>query len=185
MPLPYVHIRGIPENRGLSFRGLPRHARCRRPRNTNMAYPHGKYRERCENRNWRLRRKEGNMTEPIAMTIRHMKIEDYSLVYGLWTMTGFTDGYRRLRGCNKTKRPDTCFVAGTMTEESWRDSWATTEDGRASTTRRSTPTHAVALMLVGRVVETLRASVCRKSLSECCINDAGNDFLGTSRLCSP
>lgn len=25
------------------------------------------------------------MTEPIAMTIRHMKIEDYPLVYGLWT----------------------------------------------------------------------------------------------------
>ena len=31
------------------------------------------------------------MTEPIAMTIRHMKIEDYPLVYELWIRcTGFT-----------------------------------------------------------------------------------------------
>ena len=31
------------------------------------------------------------MTEPTALTIRHMKIEDYPLVYGLWTRcTGFT-----------------------------------------------------------------------------------------------
>ena len=46
-----------PKINGSSFRGLPRHARCRRPRNANMTYPHGKYRERCENRSWRLRRK--------------------------------------------------------------------------------------------------------------------------------
>ncbi len=57
---------GYPRKSRIILQGLPRHARCRRPRNTNMAYPHGKYRERCENRNWRLRRKEGNMTEPIA-----------------------------------------------------------------------------------------------------------------------
>jgi hypothetical protein len=30
-----------PKIDGLSFRGLPRHARCRRPRNANMAYLHG------------------------------------------------------------------------------------------------------------------------------------------------
>lgn len=55
------------------------------------------------------------MTEPIAMTIRHMKIEDYSLVYGLWTRcTGFT--MRDIDDCEdaiKTflkRNPDTCFV---------------------------------------------------------------------------
>ena len=55
------------------------------------------------------------MTEPIAMTIRHMKIEDYPLVYGLWTRcTGFT--MRDIDDCEdaiKTflkRNPNTCFV---------------------------------------------------------------------------
>ena len=49
------------------------------------------------------------------MTIRHMKIEDYPLVYGLWTRcTGFT--MRDIDDCEdaiKTflkRNPDTCFV---------------------------------------------------------------------------
>ena len=56
------------------------------------------------------------MTEPTALTIRHMKIEDYPLVYGLWTRcTGFT--MRDIDDCKdaiKTflkRNPDTCFVA--------------------------------------------------------------------------
>ena len=141
-----------------------------------MAYPHGKYRERCENRNWRLRRKEGNMTEPIAMTIRHMKIEDYPLVYGLWTRcTGFT--MRDIDDCEdaiKTflkRNPDTCFVTE---DDDGRIIGAILagNDGRRSRiyTRRSTPTHAVGALArcwwavwLKRFVQ----SVCRKSLSEC------------------
>ena len=56
------------------------------------------------------------MTEPIAMTIRHMKIEDYPLVYELWIRcTGFT--MRDIDDCKdaiKTfleRNPNTCFVA--------------------------------------------------------------------------
>ena len=106
------------------------------------------------------------MTEPIAMTIRHMKIEDYSLVYGLWTRcTGFT--MRDIDDCEdaiKTflkRNPDTCFV----TED---------DDGRiigailaGHDGRRSRIYHTavdpdargrgIGSMLVGRVVETLRA----------------------------
>ena len=112
------------------------------------------------------------MTEPIAMTIRHMKIEDYPLVYGLWTRcTGFT--MRDIDDCEdaiKTflkRNPDTCFVAE---DDDGRILPATTEDGHASTTRRSTPTHAVGALArcwwavwLKRFVQ----SVCRKSLSEC------------------
>ena len=54
------------------------------------------------------------MTEPTALTIRHMKIEDYPLVYGLWTRcTGFT--MRDIDDCKdaiKTflkRNPDTDF----------------------------------------------------------------------------
>ena len=106
------------------------------------------------------------MTEPIAMTIRHMKIEDYPLVYGLWTRcTGFT--MRDIDDCEdaiKTflkRNPDTCFV----TED---------DDGRiigailaGHDGRRSRIYHTavdpdargrgIGSMLVGRVVETLRA----------------------------
>lgn len=57
---------------------------------------------------------------------------------------------------------------------------ATTEDGRASTTRRLTPTRAVGgigSMLVGRVVETLRTiGLPKVAVGVPADNDAGNDF---------
>lgn len=116
------------------------------------------------------------MTEPIAMTIRHMKIEDYPLVYGLWTRcTGFT--MRDIDDCEdaiKTflkRNPDTCFVTE---DDDGRIIGAILagNDGRRSRiyTRRSTPTHAVGALArcwwavwLKRFVQ----SVCRKSLSEC------------------
>ena len=55
------------------------------------------------------------MTGP-APTIRRMKIEDYPLVYGLWTRcTGFTmrdidDSEDAIKTFLK-RNPDTCFVA--------------------------------------------------------------------------
>ena len=55
------------------------------------------------------------MTGP-APTIRRMKIEDYPLVYGLWTRcTGFTmrdmDGSEDAIKTFLKRNPDTCFVA--------------------------------------------------------------------------
>ena len=115
------------------------------------------------------------MTEPIAMTIRHMKIEDYPLVYELWIRcTGFT--MRDIDDCKdaiKTfleRNPNTCFVPRTMAEESLaRFLPATTEDGRASTTRQSTPTRAVealARFWWAAWLKRFVRSACRKSLSE-------------------
>ena len=114
------------------------------------------------------------MTEPIAMTIRHMKIEDYPLVYGLWTRcTGFT--MRDIDDCEdaiKTflkRNPDTCFVA----ED---------DDGRRSRIYHTAVDpdargRGIGSMLVGRVVETLRAiGLPKVAVGVPADNDAGNDF---------
>uniref|UniRef100_UPI0022E7453E GNAT family N-acetyltransferase n=1 Tax=Bifidobacterium pseudocatenulatum TaxID=28026 RepID=UPI0022E7453E len=102
------------------------------------------------------------MTEPIAMTIRHMKIEDYPLVYGLWTRcTGFT--MRDIDDCEdaiKTflkRNPDTCedddgriigaILAGHDGRRSRIYHTAVDPDARG---------RGIGSMLVGRVVETLR-----------------------------
>lgn len=106
------------------------------------------------------------MTEPIAMTIRHMKIEDYPLVYGLWTRcTGFT--MRDIDDCEdaiKTflkRNPDTCFVAE---DDDGRIIGAILagNDGRRSRIYHTAVDpdargRGIGSMLVGRVVETLRA----------------------------
>ena len=106
------------------------------------------------------------MTEPIAMTIRHMKIEDYPLVYGLWTRcTGFT--MRDIDDCKdaiKTflkRNPDTCFVAE---DDDGRIIGAILagNDGRRSRIYHTAVDpdargRGIGSMLVGRVVETLRA----------------------------
>lgn len=126
------------------------------------------------------------MTEPIAMTIRHMKIEDYSLVYGLWTRcTGFT--MRDIDDCEdaiKTflkRNPDTCFV----TEDDGGRIIGAILAGHDS--RRSRIYHTavdpdargmgIGSLLVGRVVEALRAiGLPKVAVGVPADNDAGNDF---------
>lgn len=126
------------------------------------------------------------MTESIAMTIRHMKIEDYSLVYGLWTRcTGFT--MRDIDDCEdaiKTflkRNPDTCFVAE---DDDGRIIGAILagNDGRRSRIYHTAVDpdargRGIGSMLVGRVVETLRAiGLPKVAVGVPADNDAGNDF---------
>ncbi|RGW58733.1 GNAT family N-acetyltransferase [Bifidobacterium pseudocatenulatum] len=126
------------------------------------------------------------MTEPIAMTIRHMKIEDYPLVYGLWTRcTGFT--MRDIDDCKdaiKTflkRNPDTCFVAE---DDDGRIIGAILagNDGRRSRIYHTAVDpdargRGIGSMLVGRVVETLRAiGLPKVAVGVPTDNDAGNDF---------
>ena len=105
------------------------------------------------------------MTEPITMTIRHMKIEDYSLVYGLWTRcTGFTcfvaeDDAGRIIGA---------ILAGNDGRRSRIYHTAVDPDARG---------RGIGSMLVGRVVETLRAiGLPKVAVGVPADNDAGNDF---------
>ena len=133
-----------------------------------------------------VQEKEGNMTEPIAMTIRHMKIEDYPLVYGLWTRcTGFT--MRDIDDCKdaiKTfleRNPDTCFVAE---DDGGRIVGAILagHDGRRSRIYHTAVDpdargRGIGSMLVGRVVETLRTiGLPKVAVGVPADNDAGNDF---------
>ena len=126
------------------------------------------------------------MTEPIAMTIRHMKIEDYPLVYGLWTRcTGFT--MRDTDDCKdaiKTflkRNPDTCFVAE---DDDGRIIGAILagHDGRRSRIYHTAVDpdargRGIGSMLVGRVVETLRTiGLPKVAVGVPADNDAGNDF---------
>ena len=97
------------------------------------------------------------MTGP-APTIRRMKIEDYPLVYGLWTRcTGFTmrdidDSEDAIKTFLK-RNPDTCFAAE--------------DDGG----------RGIGAVLEGRVVEALRAiGLPKVAVGVPADNDAGNDF---------
>lgn len=115
------------------------------------------------------------MTGP-APTIRRMKIEDYPLVYGLWTRcTGFTmrdidDSEDAIKTFLK-RNPDTCFVA----EDDGGRIIGAILAGHDS--RRSRIYHTavdpdargmgIGSLLVGRVVEALRATACQKSPSVC------------------
>ena len=113
------------------------------------------------------------MTEPTALTIRHMKIEDYPLVYGLWTRcTGFT--MRDIDDCKdaiKTflkRNPDTCFVAEDDGRRSRIYHTAVDPDARG---------RGIGSMLVGRVAETLRTiGLPKVAVGVPADNDAGNDF---------
>ena len=111
------------------------------------------------------------MTGP-APTIRRMKIEDYPLVYGLWTRcTGFTmrdidDSEDAIKTFLK-RNPDTCFVAE---DDGGRIIGAILagHDGRRS---------RIGSLLVGRVVEALRAiGLPKVAVGVPADNDAGNDF---------
>ena len=90
------------------------------------------------------------MTGP-APTIRRMKIEDYPLVYGLWTRcTGFT-----MRDIDDSEDAIKTFLIA---------------DGRASTTRRSIPTRAVwalARFWWAAWLKRFVRSACQKSPSVC------------------
>ena len=125
------------------------------------------------------------MTEPTALTIRHMKIEDYPLVYGLWTRcTGFT--MRDIDDCKdaiKTflkRNPDTCFVAE---DDGGRIIGAILagHDGRRSRIYHTAVDpdargRGIGSMLVGRVVETLRTiGLPKVAVGVPADNDAGND----------
>lgn len=115
------------------------------------------------------------MTGP-APTIRRMKIEDYPLVYGLWTRcTGFTmrdidDSEDAIKTFLK-RNPDTCFVA----EDDGGRIIGAILAGHDS--RRSRIYHTavdpdargmgIGSLLVGRVVEALRAIGLPKSPSVC------------------
>ena len=133
-----------------------------------------------------FKKKEGNMTEPIAMTIRHMKIEDYPLVYKLWIRcTGFTmrdidDSEDAIKTFLK-RNPDTCFVA----EDDGGRIIGAILAGHDS--RRSRIYHTavdpdargmgIGSLLVGRVVEALRAiGLPKVAVGVPADNDAGNDF---------
>ena len=133
-----------------------------------------------------VQEKEGNMTEPIAMTIRHMKIEDYPLVYELWIRcTGFT--MRDIDDCKdaiKTfleRNPDTCFVAE---DDGGRIIGAILagHDGRRSRIYHTAVDpdargRGIGSILVGRVVETLRTiGLPKVAVGVPADNDAGNDF---------
>jgi ribosomal protein S18 acetylase RimI-like enzyme len=133
-----------------------------------------------------VQEKEGNMTEPIAMTIRHMKIEDYPLVYELWIRcTGFT--MRDIDDCKdaiKTfleRNPNTCFVAE---DDGGRIIGAILagHDGRRSRIYHTAVDpdargRGIGSILVGRVVETLRAiGLPKVAVGVPADNDAGNDF---------
>ena len=125
------------------------------------------------------------MTEPTALTIRHMKIEDYPLVYGLWTRcTGFT--MRDIDDCKdaiKTflkRNPDTCFVAE---DDGGRIIGAILagHDGRRSRIYHTAVDpdargRGIGSMLVGRVVETLRTiGLPKVAVGVPADNDASND----------
>lgn len=126
------------------------------------------------------------MTEPTALTIRHMKIEDYPLVYGLWTRcTGFTmrdidDSEDAIRTFLK-RNPDTCFVAE---DDGGRIIGAILagHDGRRSRIYHTAVDpdargRGIGSMLVGRVVEALRAiGLPKVAVGVPADNDAGNDF---------
>ena len=133
-----------------------------------------------------FKKKEGNMTEPIAMTIRHMKIEDYPLVYELWIRcTGFT--MRDIDDCKdaiKTfleRNPNTCFVAE---DDGGRIIGAILagHDGRRSRIYHTAVDPdargmGIGSLLVGRVVEALRAiGLPKVAVGVPADNDAGNDF---------
>lgn len=125
------------------------------------------------------------MTGP-APTIRRMKIEDYPLVYGLWTRcTGFTmrdidDSEDAIKTFLK-RNPDTCFVA----EDDGGRIIGAILAGHDS--RRSRIYHTavdpdargmgIGSLLVGRVVEALRAiGLPKVAVGVPADNDAGNDF---------
>lgn len=124
------------------------------------------------------------MTGP-APTIRRMKIEDYPLVYGLWTRcTGFTmrdidDSEDAIKTFLK-RNPDTCFVAE---DDGGRIIGAILagHDGRRSRiyhggrSRRARYGHWLAFG--GPVVEALRAiGLPKVAVGVPADNDAGNDF---------
>ena len=125
------------------------------------------------------------MTGP-APTIRRMKIEDYPLVYGLWTRcTGFPmrdidDSEDAIKTFLK-RNPDTCFVA----EDDGGRIIGAILAGHDS--RRSRIYHTavdpdargmgIGSLLVGRVVEALRAiGLPKVAVGVPADNDAGNDF---------
>lgn len=116
------------------------------------------------------------MTEPIAMTIRHMKIEDYPLVYELWIRcTGFT--MRDIDDCKdaiKTfleRNPNTCFVAE---DDGGKIIGAILagHDGRRSRIYHTAVDpdargRGIGSILVAAWLKRFVRSACRKSLSEC------------------
>lgn len=123
------------------------------------------------------------MTGP-APTIRRMKIEDYPLVYGLWTRcTGFTmrdidDSEDAIKTFLK-RNPDTCFVAE---DDGGRIIGAILagHDGRRSRiyhTAVDPDARYGHWSLVGRVVEALRAIGLQPKVAVGvpADNDAGND----------
>ena len=126
------------------------------------------------------------MTEPTAMTIRHMIIEDYPLVYGLWTRcSGFT--MKDINDCKNAikafleRNPDTCFAAE---DDDGRIIGAilASHDGRRSRIYHTAVDpdvrgRGISSILVGRVVEALRAiGLPRVAVGVPADNDAGNDF---------
>ena len=197
MPLPCVHIRCIPEKRRIVLQGTSTASPTRTPRTAvqrKYGIPAQKIPERCENRSWRSKRKARNMTEPTALTIRHMKIEDYPLVYGLWTRcTGFTmrdidDSEDAIKTFLK-RNPDTCFVA----EDDGGRIIGAILAGHDS--RRSRIYHTavdpdargmgIGSLLVGRVVEALRA-IGLPSRRRCARRQRCRQrFLGASGVCCP
>ena len=133
------------------------------------------------------------MTEPIAMTIRHMKIEDYPLVYELWIRcTGFT--MRDIDDCKNAiktfleRNPNTCFVAE---DDGGRIIGAILagHDGRRSRIYHTAVDpdargRGIGSILVGRVVETLRAiGLPKVAVGVPSDNDAGNDFHTADKFC--
>ena len=103
------------------------------------------------------------MTGP-APTIRRMKIEDYPLVYGLWTRcTGFT-----MRDIDDGGRIIGAILAGHDSRRSRIYHTAVDPDARGM---------GIGSLLVGRVVEALRAiGLPKVAVGVPADNDAGNDF---------
>lgn len=134
------------------------------------------------------------MTGP-APTIRRMKIEDYPLVYGLWTRcTGFTmrdidDSEDAIKTFLK-RNPDTCFVAE---DDGGRIIGAILagHDGRRSRIYHTAVDPdargmGIGSLLVGRVVEALRANRPAKSRRRCARRQRCRQrFLGASGVCCP
>mgnify|MGYP000022447770 CR=1 FL=1 len=194
----HVFTSGVsPEKRRIVLQGTSTASPTRTPRTAvqrKYGIPAQKIPERCENRSWRSKRKARNMTEPTALTIRHMKIEDYPLVYGLWTRcTGFT--MRDIDDCKdaiKTflkRNPDTCFVAE---DDGGRIIGAILagHDGRRSRIYHTAvdPTRAVGALArcwwavwLKRFVRSAAESRRRCARRQRC----RQRFLGTAGLCSP
>ena len=114
------------------------------------------------------------MTGP-APTIRRMKIEDYPLVYGLWTRcTGFTmrdidDSEDAIKTFLK-RNPDTCFVAEDDGGRIIGAILAGHDSRRSRIYRRSIPTRAVwalARFWWAAWLKRFVRSACQKSPSVC------------------